>query len=375
MESIGSILSTTHSSFQIQTLLNFYISLHGFAYAVKFKWKLKNIFFIVFSTLFIIINDINKLYLIAYQIIFWKRTRRHYSRTLLLILEYLLRILYFLKRKKFKYLNWHIDKICSMLIPHNTLQYKNKLILVLLINDIYIIVKTFLWLVANDYIPIMNGHDNNITSEYKSSLSSLNNVYIFSIFLEKWGTLTPFISVYFCCFCFTLKHTINGYKKKLEKQQKVGVNSLDKICTEISNLTYYIYEVFHDFLILVFIILLVNVFYHTYIILVNYSMTEILLYYRIFNIVFYFIQFVAICMCSSSASKAGFEFKRMIYNHKFKTHERWTYFQLVTKINDNFVEFKLLDSLAIDKNLILATVGSLITYGIIIATFNINSTI
>lgn len=272
-------------------------------------------------------------------------------------------------------MNWHIDKICSMLIPHTALQYKNKLILVLFINDIYIIVKTFLWLVANDYIPVNNGHEHNITSEYKSSLSSLNVVHIFSVFLEKWGILTPFISVYFCCFCFTLKHTIKGYKKRFEKQQNVHVNSLDEICTEISNLTYYINEVFHDILILVFVILLVNVFYHTYGILVNYSTTEVLLFYRIFNIVFCSIQFVAICMFSSSASKAGLEFKRMIYNLKFKTHERWTYFQLVTKINCNFVEFKLLDNLAIDKNLILATVGSLITYGIIIATFNINSTI
>lgn len=100
MESVESVFNRGHSSFQIPTLLNFYMSLHGFAYAVKFKWKLKNIFFFVFSTLFIVTNDSNKLFLIADQIINWKRTRRHYSRTLLLILEYLLRIFFFSEKKE-----------------------------------------------------------------------------------------------------------------------------------------------------------------------------------------------------------------------------------------------------------------------------------
>lgn len=87
----------------------------------------------------------------------------------------------------------------------------------------------------------------------------------------------------------------------------------------------------------------------------------------------YFIRFAIICLFASSTSKAGLEFKRSVYTHLVQAHERWKSFLLVVKMNESFVEFKLLDSLVIDKNLILAAVGSIVTYGIIITTFNMNS--
>lgn len=107
--------------------------------------------------------------------------------------------------------------------------------------------------------------------------------------------------------------------------------------------------------------------------LVDKQASEYLLLYRILNIIVCFIRFLVICIFASCTSKAGSELKRSIYDVEVQNNDRWKYFRLINKINDKFVEFKLLDSLVLDKNLILAAVRSLVTYGIIIATFNINS--
>lgn len=191
--------------------------------------------------------------------------------------------------------------------------------------------------------------------------------------MEKWGSLTLFIPIYFYCFCFVLKQRINGFKKKVEKERNVDLNSLREICTEISNLTSDINKALHDILLTAFVILLGSVFYHTYSILIEKSMTEYMLLYRISNLVIYFVRFAAICSFASSTSEAGSELKKSIYDFDVKNGDRWKFFRLFIRINEKFVEFKLLDSLVIDKNLILAAMGSLVTYGIIIATFNINS--
>ena len=147
---------------------------------------------------------------------------------------------------------------------------------------------------------------------------------------------------------------------------------MNQICAEITNVTTGINEAFHDVTVLAFLIFLARVFYNTYNIFVDKSMTGMEILYRILKIILCLVRFAAVCIFASSASKAGSEFKRIMYDLDVKTDERGKLLTLLMKINDQFVEFKLLDSLKLDKNLIFAAFGSLVTYGIIIATFNVN---
>lgn len=361
---------------KIPALLNIYLALHGITYVVKFKWKYKNFILFVLSTIFIIMNDINKLFLIIERIIELQSNRNYYMLLLIMILHYMLRIQFFLKRKNLRYLNWRMAKIFSTIVPHTVLRYRNALILVFIINDIYITSATILFLLAvKDSSHINSYHGQNCAYEFVKNKTSTTTLYSLSIFLETWGLIAPFFTVYFCCFCLALKHTINEYKEIFERQKNITFNSLNKICKEISNVTNSCNEALHNILVLLFTIQLVNVFYHTYSILVDKYMTEFMLLFRILYIIFYFIQFVAICLFASSTSTAGCELKRCIYKIEVETNERWKHLHLIFEINDRFVEFKLLDSLVLDKNLILAAFGSLVTYGIIIATFNLNSKI
>lgn len=373
MEPLESRMTTSNFSLKISSLLNIYLNLHCLTYSVKFKWKCKNFICFAFSTLFILANDINKLHLIIYSYVNLENKRSRYVKILILILEYLLRILFLLKRKNLKYLNSQMEKIYSSIVPKTKIKYRNALILALVINDIFIFVKMFLWFFSTDYFHMIRYHGNDFAYRYIGELSSNSPFYIFCTFLEVWGFITPFVPIYFCCLCLALKHIIKRLNKRLEKQKDVDIVYVDQICTEISNLTCNINESLHDIFLLAIVILLVRVFYHIYYIMIDKSLIEFLVLSRILNIIIYFIRFVAICKFASSTSRAGSALKRSIYNLNIKKEDKWEYFQLLFKLSDQFVEFKLLDSLILDKNLILAAMGSLVTYGIIIATFNRNS--
>lgn len=359
-------------SHTIFKLLNIYLSLHGLSCVVKFKWNFPNLILFALLTFYILTNIISKLFSIIDLIIKCKWERNCFSLTVLLILELMLIILFFLKRKKLNCLYHHVEKIYSSYLPQTVLKHRNSLIIILLINDIYTISAFFLYYLMLEPDRQFRYLGDNYTFGFASQKSSLP-LYIFCVFMEKWGSLALFIPVYFYCFCFALKQRINAFKKKIEKEHNVDLKTLCELCTEISNLTSEINKALHDISLLVFVILLGYVFYHTYSILVAKSMTEYMLLYRISNTLIYFVRFVAICSFASSTSEAGSELKKTIYDLNVKHGDRWNFFHLFIRINEKFVEFKLLDSLVINKNLILAAMGSLVTYGIIIATFNINS--
>lgn len=350
-----------------------YLCLHGLACAVKFKWTCKNFILFFVSTFFMVINEVNKLYCIFSRFVdidYSHRKRNENLLTIIMILEFLLRILFFLKKNKLNLIIHRMVKIFSALAPHKISKYRDILILMLIINDIYIIVTVFSFYLSLDPPHIFPYLGNNFNYRYISAPASTPLFYL-SVFIQTWGFVNPFIPIYFCCFCLVLMQIIHGFKDKLQKVKDSDYNSLDQICTEVLKLTSDINAAFHDILLVEFIILLGSVLNNTYTILIKNTSIEWILVERISNTVVYFARFVMICVFASSASKAGLELKNSIISRVAQTHERWKSLLLVIKINGSFVEFKLLDSLVLDKNLVLAAVGSIVTYGIIIATFNI----
>lgn len=212
------------------------------------------------------------------------------------------------------------------------------LILVLIINDIstiYTFFTSYLSLTSSHFLSYL---DDNFINEYKR-ITEANPSIIFCLFMQIWSVLSPFIPIYFCCFCLILKETINGFKNKFQKVHNISFNILDQTCTEIINLTDDINESFHDILLVLFIILLVSVFSYIHTILFYQPLAESVLTHCIWNSSIYFLRFVIICLFASSTSKAGLEFKKSVYTHLAQAHERWKSFLLVIKMNEGFVEF------------------------------------
>lgn len=366
--------NSASSLYNIPALLHIYLCSHGLSYAGKYEWKCKNLTLFVVSTLFMILNEINKMYgtlRFFVHLNYSNLSRISYILGTVNFLECLLRILFCLKKNKFNHIINRMLKIYCATSNKKIPKYSVYLIFVFIVNDIYTIYTFYGIYISLNSVAFTKHYSNYTSNEYKTFITKPLNIAL--LFMEVWGVITPFIPIYFCCFCLIFKETLNNFKYKLEKACNIGFNMLDQMCEEIIKLTSDINESFHTILLVNFIILFVSILNNVYIILLYNSMTGNDLAYRIWNTLIIFTRFALICLFASSTSKAGIELKRSIYNHVTQTRERWKCFILVTKISESFVELKFLDSLVLDKNLIVASVGSIVTYVIIIATFNINS--
>lgn len=76
------------------------------------------------------------------------------------------------------------------------------------------------------------------------------------------------------------------------------------------------------------------------------------------------------CLFSSSVTNAAVGLEDMMLSQSIGQNRE---LQFLLKVKGRFVGFTLLDSLVINKNLILSATGSLLTYGLMVATFNANS--
>lgn len=77
-----------------------------------------------------------------------------------------------------------------------------------------------------------------------------------------------------------------------------------------------------------------------------------------------------ISLSAFSVSKMGLDIKTSICSINIKKNNSSIFLPLVTKINEDFVKFKLLDILVLDKIFILTAIGSEFICEIINTIFN-----
>lgn len=76
------------------------------------------------------------------------------------------------------------------------------------------------------------------------------------------------------------------------------------------------------------------------------------------------------CLFSSSVTNAAVGLEDVMLSQSVGRNRE---IQFLLKVKGRFLGFTLLDSLVIDKSLILSATGSLLTYCLMVATFNANS--
>lgn len=231
--------SSANNLCNFPALLNIYLCLHGLSYAGKLEWKCKNLIVFVVTALFMIINEANKVYALVYFLVHVRvsqMNRNGYILRIIIILEYILRVLFFFKKRKLNHIIHRMLKLYSGTAIQTSFKCIAMLILVLIINDIstiYTFFTSYLSLTSSHFLSYL---DDSFINEYKR-ITEANPSIIFCLFIQIWNVLSPFIPIYFCCFCLILKETINGFKNKFQRVHNISFNILDQTCTEIINLT------------------------------------------------------------------------------------------------------------------------------------------
>lgn len=191
----------------------------------------------------------------------------------------------------------------------------------------------------------------------------LSNVIHLNLFFIHWSDIGMLIAIYFIAICHILKVIFTKLEKEANKNNMkrdrlvfVYNESVDA-CKEAN-------DIFSAIVLLVFVNFLSSVFYHSFNIFFNDADIS-----RYLTMIFGYLVFAIMCYVASTVSASAFNAKYAIEKSEMFNGKK----SFTEAINTSFVGLKILDSVIIDKSFILSATGVLVTYGVMIATFNVTS--
>lgn len=355
--------------------LDIYLWIHGVGFVHGFQCRKRYILSTLMSLILILITETFHLYSIfrtfnKITIFRFNINKKTIIFATVLILEFALRILLYVKRKSLKKLIRQIGEIYSMVTHRNMLNFKFKLSVILLVCDVSTIV-TLLFM-CSQFSSSLFG---DISDSYYFGVippPHSSKIFYISLFIIDWNTLSLILPIYFCWYCYVLKLTLNELKKNVSHKQNVQVDDLENMYDKVVDLICLVNKKFHSMLIIAYTILLLWMFYESYILTFTEVKSAIEMVFHLMYMISCVLRFTLSCLFASSVTKAAQGLKEMIYKLQFEAND-CNNFPFLLKIHEQFVGFTLFDTFIIGKNLIVSSVASLVTYGIMIATFNVNA--
>lgn len=176
------------------------------------------------------------------------------------------------------------------------------------------------------------------------------------------------ITAYFCYMCHFLKKALVEMKHKLYHLKFQGHKHLYREYKQIINLIYQCNSDFHTVLFTSVSFMLISLFGDMYWIFFK-NTTIIFNVYHIIMIVIACMRFATLCILSSSVKEgvSGVKHEAQMLLTESEDCKQLNY---IINISDQSIGFTFLTSISVDKCLILSTIGTFLTYGILIATFS-----
>jgi hypothetical protein len=189
-------------------------------------------------------------------------------------------------------------------------------------------------------------------------------LYYTGHFCTLWKNNGYCIAFYYGFICFVLKDT---FKNLMEMSliNRMRSDILVKIYNETVDITKNVNEIFHAMIFVTVVETLIRVFKEAYSII---FMGTGILWTRSIRVTFDYSRILVICfsasMVTNAALEAKYEIRKMMTRLPFESRETFT------MLYDFFPGLTILDSIVIDRSFVLTVSGILVTYGILIATFN-----
>lgn len=186
-------------------------------------------------------------------------------------------------------------------------------------------------------------------------------------FCVIWRKTAPCAAIYLYSLCYFLKSILNRIHQ-LGTHDYLRVNLLIMPYNKTVDVTKELNDTLQFMLFSTLAISLGSVFYEGF----NLMTAEnafLYLFARIFRLLLSFFTFVGTCLSASFVIIVGKNTRRVLQklkNVQIKTEKK----QYDLYVDDDFLGFVIFDSIVIDKNFILSSFGVLLTYGVMIATFN-----
>lgn len=326
--------------------IHFWMHFVGFA----LEKKRKNIFKIIASVVLAFTADIINFCYAAKRLRFEYNAKKNIEKefiivTIVFLLEFYLRFLAYKNRTKFKEVNRRLISVYNKISESNILKLKWKIMANLFLNDFISIVPVIYSISVSNF-----------------SFASSNTLYISLRLLYNWNVMTVIIPAHFGCYCFILSKILGDVKKQLVQKDNKIPHHFYSIYDEINDLVVFMNEQLHSMLLISFTLLFVWMFFHVYVVIFSqvYVEKEI----RVLMSLVLFFRVILMCSLSSSVTKSSTEVKDLVFRIPCKVTP------FILNIQNKVCTFTLLDSIVIGKSLVVTFIGSLLTYGMLIITFN-----
>lgn len=328
--------------------LNIHLWVHFIAFEDGFKFNKKHALKYFVSVLMTINFEITSFFYIYITI------QKSYQSTLsinkeeiILILAYVfniyLRILLYMNRKKFSVINCKLMKLYHMISERKLLVMRYRLFLILIIDEL---INIILFMGESTYISF-----------------TANSMYYALKFVFNWSLMTNSLYIYFCLYCYMINKVFSAFTKLL-RQKNIEVENSHFVYNEITKVISSVNGIFHTMLFLTFAVLLAWIFVDSYHLIFMKQKTSIEASCHSLYIIMNFLRITLICLYSSSVAKSAAVVKDNILNISPVITP------FIIRISNKFIGFTLLDTIVIGKSLVITCIGSLVTYGMLLATFH-----
>lgn len=349
---------------------NIYLWLHFVGFTTKVHFSRSSFRLILISVILCVLNEGLTAIIILSKLLQLNEVMQNRQNTIELVSEIgelYVRILVIMKRRHLLSIAEKVAEIYVDGTKKNLIKFKKTIIIVLFISEGYYYVRGILKFLDADFH--MNYLEDGFYFDFIKSryASTLNYV---CTELHYKNMLSPFVLYYFSGICYILKHILINFKEKLIITWNVNLSSLSIEYNRIMRIISLINKIMHNMLATSIFILIVWVFYASYIVLFTNPDSLPKRISIIMLLVVAFIQFSSACIFGSSVIEAVNDVNDAILDLPLRVTQCES-LNLFLKANRKFDGFTLFGRIVIDKILILSTLGSLLTYGILIATFNV----
>lgn len=355
------------------SVLNSYLWIHGIGFTRKcsagFEGKIMQFISVILAVIF----DANS---IIWALETITRPGRSTNKSaiafvLISILNVVLRFMLYKRRKTIISNFQKLAALYSSIVNCNTLNFKRKLAVLLILNDVasvYFSLYTYFYVLIPSYIK-KPGKSIIAVPHYDEYSPHLRGV---SFFLSQWSIFCPATAFIFASICYLLKYTIFELNNLVLASKIIKSKTVRKTYIKIVQMKRLINKEFQLVILVDTVIVLSIAFREMFETLFDFHDNLDFMMSRLVYMVFTFCRFGIMCYFANTVTDAVSSLKLTILQTPLNKLGSAN-FQFFFYLEKAFGHFKIMSSISMTNNLILAAIGSLLSYGIIIATFDLTS--
>lgn len=332
------------------SLMNAYLWMHGVGFTETFSWEKKPFLNWTFSIFLLMLFDVPTFYGIGSNFKN-KLERKNIVFSLLVLSQFLIRFQIYFKRIQMQCTFRKILDIYARISKRKQLKLKREMLMILILNDS--VMAVLIYILYTTFYPRMS---------FSGRIFELPFM---------WGTVSSVISIFISVICYILTQLLKEFRNLCIENPR-DIKYLFHTFSEITKIIATVNSSFHNLILTLLVSSWWWLFHELFHLVFMDTRSSIEIIFRLLESFLNVLRFGSVCLFASSMKNTASKIKEILYDLPIKVTD-WESQRLAWKLRDTDISFKFFNTIPIDANLVISSMQSFMTYGILIATFNLNT--